>query len=103
MASPWIQTSLPLELLPFLISGPPHLQIPIPHGGTHEAYSWSGSSSPSRSSSSSSPVVASGEDFSQGVVQSHTTEKGEADGTGSGMKKKKIRVACGFCHGRCIS
>jgi len=96
MASPWIQTSLPSELLPFLIRGPCHLHIPMPHSmqstwydGTHEAL-WGGSSSLSRSSPSSSMVV-SDEDLPEGVV-----------GTGSGMKGKKTQIACGFCRGRCI-
>ncbi len=59
------------------------------YGGTHEAL-WGGSSSLSRSSPSSS-MVASDEDLPEGIV-----------GTGSRMKGKKTRIACGFCRGRCI-
>ncbi len=92
MESPSIQSSLPVELVPYLISGPLYFKIGAPcsnpltsydTGSKHEVYSESVPTTPSQSSQSSSCFAV-----ASGVAATR-------------VDWKKPHIACEYCRGRC--
>jgi len=110
MVTVWIQSSLPLQLIPYPITGPSYLKLPkllLPHNTIIEEDEFK--RSPRASSLCS--AVASGSSkglwaLPETAVENSTADKKEqceANWDGSGVRTTKEGVACGFCQRMCNS
>ena len=111
MVTVWIQSLLPLQLIPYLITGPSYLKLPKllpPHNTIIEGdeFKWSPGAS---LLSFLCSAVASGSSkglwaLPETAVENSTADKKEqceADWDGSGVRTTEEGVACGFCQRMC--